>query len=287
MRDEARRTDERLAPKLRSLDRLAIGEKLAGVRTQQNAVGVVQGQKCADRQLARAKDRIEARIAVEFALRGQLRHLPAHPAFGAHLAAIERIQRLRVAPAWLIAATEALESTPSLRRSATPAKADPAQLHCRKAIPRVVLQFGHCTLCGRAQLERVRALRGGIVQQRPQGIAALLRIPLRRQHGVQIACLLRLRQGGTRTRQATFDHRCRGGCLLNPPAHPPQQHLHASGIGCGCRCTGCRQHALQQLRTQKDRRTGNARTAPCVQASLNESGCCGVLMGGERHARRH
>ena len=269
-----------MAPQLRSLDRLAIGEKLAGVRTQQNAVGVVQGQKCADRQLARAKDRIEACIAIEFALRGQLRHLPAHPAFGAHLAAIERIQRLRVAPAWLIAATEALESTPSLHGSATPAKTDPAQLHCRKAITRVVLQFAHCTLRGRTQLERVRALRGGIVQQRPQGIAALLRVPLRRQHGVQIACLLRLHQGAARTRQATCDHRCRDGCLLDPPAHPPQQHLHAIGIGPGGCWTGRRQHALQQLRTQQDRRTDNARAAPCVQASLN--GC-----GRQSHARRH
>ncbi len=179
------------------------------MRTEQNAVGVVQGQKCADREFARRKRFIEPGIAEQLTLCGELRYLPAHAAFGAHLPAVERIQCLRIAAARLIPATETAKTTPALGRCTTPAKSDPAQLHRREPVVRVVLQLryraaGRCT-----EFERVGAVRGRIVQHGGERCAALVCVPVGRKRQLQIAGGLRLCKRATRARLA----RCSTGAL--------------------------------------------------------------------------
>lgn len=156
------------------------------MRAKQNAVGIVQGQEGADRQLAGREHLVESGIAIQLALGGKLGHLPPYSAFGAHMAAVERIQCLRVAAVWLIATAEAAKPAPALRRRATPAKADPAQLHRRKTVVRVVLQLGHCTPCCGPDLEPIGAMRGRILQQRLEGGTALRRAPAGRQGCLQV-----------------------------------------------------------------------------------------------------
>ena len=96
MRDEAGHAHERLPSQARAAHRLAVGEELAGLAAQQDAGGVVQGEEGADRQLARRELAVEAGIAVQLALRGQLRDLATDAAFRTHPPAVERLQRDRI-----------------------------------------------------------------------------------------------------------------------------------------------------------------------------------------------
>ncbi len=172
------------------------------MRTEQDAVGAMQGEERADRKFFGTERAIESGSAIQLALRRQLRDLPADAAFRTHLAAVERVDRARIALQRAIAATETTETLPPLRTRATQAKADPSQLQGREPITGITLQARDGTLGRRTEPQKITALRRRRFQQIAQCLPPLRLAPCGRQRHLQIAMRLCLGERSALTRHA-------------------------------------------------------------------------------------
>lgn len=240
MFDETRHTDEGLAAHRRGAHRLAIGEVVTGVCAKQDAVGIVQREERTDRQFFCGESSVEGRIAIQLALCGQLCDLATDSTFGAHIAAVERLQRLAVARNGHETTAEASRALPALRLCAVQAEADPTELQAREAESCIALQCSSGTLRGCTQLEGVGANRSRVVQHLLQQRLARCSGHVRRPLHAQIACRLSLRQRRAGAHRATMHLRCTDRACFEVPPQALQQAL------CTVQRRGCRAQRGQQ-----------------------------------------
>ncbi|WP_425479575.1 hypothetical protein [Lysobacter capsici] len=129
MEDEARQAHERLPPARRGRAGATVVGEIAGGAAQQNAARAVQAIEGADDDFVGVELAVEAVTAIQLGLGGVLRDLPADAAFGADPAAVEGVDRVRIAGAGLVAAAEQGDRRPAVARRSARAEADPADLH--------------------------------------------------------------------------------------------------------------------------------------------------------------
>ena len=133
MLDEAGHAHERLSALRRCAACQAIVGERAGGAALQDAAAAIELMERADHDLVAGEAGIETGRTVKLRLRRVLRDLSGDSTFGAHLAAVEAVDRGRVAAARLERAAERRNRPPAVARRASDAEIDPCRLQRGKA----------------------------------------------------------------------------------------------------------------------------------------------------------